>query len=673
MRNIHRRRVARVSELRIAWAGLLLVTGIAAVGAQASPAFDSMRRADDALARGQYFHAIESFQLALRENPNHLDAVVGLAESYYRLEEYDQAQRYVERALRLARAHPVVLNLAGRVSIGRGDLAGAEDAFRRVQEIEPNNVEASIGRAELALARGRSAEAVGALERALRLNPDQQKALLSLVLVYEHLDEHETARRYLDLARSLHRDRPEVHTLAAEYYLRSADLPQAARAARTARAIDPANRAALSILARVALGQGDFEEAVEHAEALIANDRGDVRAWYVRAVASHELGRRNDALTSIRTALRVAPDDEVVRLWAEWLAFHLELDHPVRVELARARASTAAGLERAFRYDRALKAYRRALQLAPFDSGIRLEYAELFRRIEHRASYLQELEILIENGHDDQRLERTLEVYRNRLGGSVSSRWGIDQFTLTRSKPSVAVYLDRTADDAYPRSSEAILAFLRRTVEGLDRIEIADAAVVESYAEAFGRARSHDVSFFVHARVAVAPRSVTVAGSIHVARTGTQVVELTTIRSGPNHAATAADAFAETLVRALPVGGEVVRRDGRRVVIDLGARDGVTTGSRYDIVPAEAVSLAPDELLYVYRPERVIGTLTITAADDLVSEGVFDVSGIVDMVRSGDMVIAIADPDAAEPAASPTTGTSDDLFPILYERVRRLR
>ncbi len=672
MRSNHRRRAAGLSA-RLICAGLLLAAGIAAVEGQAPAAFEHVRRADDALARGRYFDAIEAFQLALRENPNHLDAVAGLAESYYWLEEYDQAQRYVERALRLARAHPGVINLAGRVAIGRGDLAGAEEAFRRVQAIEPNNVEASIGRAELALARGRSAEAVSALEQALRLNPAQQKALLSLVLVYEHLGEHEIARRYLDLARSLHRDRPEVHILAAEYHLRSRDPAQAAVAARAARAIDPANRAALSILARVALAQGDYQEALGHAEALIMDDRRDVSAWYVRAVASHGLARRDDALASIRTALRISPDDEMVRVWAEWMAFHLDLEHPVRAELARARASTAAGLERAFRYDRALKAYRRALQLAPFDRDIRLEYAELYRRIEHRASYLRELEILIENGLADERIDRTLEVYRSRLGGSVAARWGIDQFTLTRSKPTIAMYLDRNADDAYPRSSEAILAFLRRTVEGLDRVEIVDAAVVDSYAEAFGRARSHNVSFFAHLRAAMEPRSLTVSGGVHVARTGTQALELTTIRSGPNHAAAAADAFAEAFVHALPVGGEIVRRDGRRVLIDLGSRDGVTVGTRYDIVPVSAVSLAPDELRSMYRPERVIGTLTITATDDLVSAGVFDVSGIVDMVRSGDMVIPAANPGSAVPVVPQAAGLSDDLFPVLYERVRRLR
>ncbi len=655
--------------------GVLLLLA-ATIGLEAqTTAPELVRRGEQALARQRYYEAVESFQLALRENPAYLDAAIGLAESYYWLEEYDRAQDLVDQAARLARFEPRVLNLAGRVAIGRGDLAAAQAAFRRVQELEPHNVDAAIGRAELALARGQGVEAVSSLERALRLNPDQRKALLSLVLVHEYLGREDIARHYLDLALTVHRDRPEVYVLAAQYHLRSGELERAAQAARTAQALDPLNRAAMSMRAQVALAEGSYLEAVTIAEELIAGDRSDVGAWYMRSVALLGLDELTDALSSARTGLRIAPEHEVLRMWTEWVAVErLALDHPVRIELARNRATTAAELERAFRHERALKAYRRALQLAPLDLSIRRAYAELFRMIDARATYVQELRLLLDEGLEDERVLRTVEVFTNALAQSVSSRWGIDQFTLTRTRPPLALYLRSVDGDDYPLIEHGMLSFLRRTIVSIDGVNLVDVGVVADYADAFSRARSQDVHFFAHADVAISEAGVEWRADVHVARTGVLATELMTIRTGPDRAAASADAFADSLVRAIPKRGVIVRRDGRSAVIDLGRRDAVEPGTRFEIIRPEAVRPASDALGYTYRADDVLGTFVVTAVDDLIAEGRLEVSGFVDMIRVGHMVLIPRDAQEAVPApAGDAREPSTDLFPVLYERVRRLR
>ncbi|MFW5814201.1 MAG: tetratricopeptide repeat protein [Spirochaetota bacterium] len=633
---------------------------------------DAPRLADEAaraLDRGRYFDAVESYREALDLNPNYLEAVVGLAESYYWLEEYDQAQTFIDRALELARTDPGVINLAGRIAIGRGDLAAAEDAFARVLGREPNNVEAIIGRAELALARGRSVEAAGRLERALRLNPDQRKALLSLVLVYEHMGEQDIAREYLELARTVHRDRPEVHVLAAEYFLRAGQVGEAGRAARTAQTIDPQNRAAAAIRAEVALADESFVEARTIAVELIGYDRNDVFAWYVRALSAYRLGDLETSLESIRTALRIRPDDEVLRIWAEWLATNeLELEHPVRAELAADRASDAATLARDFRFTRAMQAYRRGLLLTPLDLEMRRSYAELFRRQGYNASYLQELEVLRENGVDTTELARTIEVYRNALDSSVASRWSIDQFTLSRTRLRVGLYLTGPVSDRYPQSGEPILRFLQRSLAGRERIDIVDSARVDGYARAFGRARSASVDFYLSVRAALTDRMTMIATEISVARTGESASLRSSVRSGPDHAATAADAFADEIAAALPTVGRIVRREADRVVVDLGARDGVAAQTRFDVVRPDAATVAAAEARYEYPDEAVVGTVTITAVDDLVAEGTLETVGIVDMVTTGDLVLL--PPEESDEDGQPRR---NDLFPVLYQRVRRLR
>ncbi|MFW5683816.1 MAG: tetratricopeptide repeat protein [Spirochaetota bacterium] len=653
---------------------LLLLLAVLGIAAHAQSPPELVGRAQNALALGDYYAAIEDLRQALRDNPNYTDAILGLAEAYYWLGEYDQAHTFVERASRLARTSPRVLNLSARIAIGLGDLSGAEAAFERVREIEPNNVDAAIGRAELALARGQSAEAVASLERALRLNPEHRKALLSLVLIYEYMGEESVARRYLDLARSVHRDRPEVHVLAAHYFLRSGDYDDAARAARTAQAVDPLNRSAIAVRAEVALVQESYLEAVTVSEELIRADRNDVRAWYLRAVANHELGEIGEALTSIRTALRLEPENPMIRIWAEWLALtELEMDDEIRAELARARAEDARELERAFRYDRALKAYQRALQLAPFDIALRRDYAELYRTLGYNSSYLQELRLLLEEGAEDVSLTRTMEVFQSALEDSVARRWDVDQFTVARSRVPVALYLGSSAISGYPRIESALLSFLSRTMRGEERIRLEDSALVDGFAASFDRARSQDVLFFIQADAADTDRVFSVDAEILVARTGSLVGEASSVRSGPDNATAAADSLSLDLAAALPLRGSIIRRRGRAVVLDLGSRDGIETGATFQVVRSGAVAAAPNELGLVYSQDAVVGTATVTVTDDLVAEATLDRLGVVDRVTVGDTVILVPEENGEAADALGAGSARAGIFPILYEQVRRLR
>ena len=643
---------------------MLVVVGPGLAAQSSAPELVSTGNA--ALATERYFEAIQAYQEAIEVNPNYVEALIGLAESYYWLEEYDQANRYVSMASRLANSNPRVINLRARIAIGLGQLEDAESAFRRVQELEPNNVDATIGLAELALARGQSAEAVNRLERALRLNPDQRKALLSLILIYEYLDEDETAREYLDIARSVHRGRPEVHILAAEYFVRSGDFQEAARAARTAQAIAPMNRSATAIRAEIALLRASYLEAATIAEELIASNRQDLRAWYLRAVAKYRLGEIEDAITSIRTALRIAPDDEMLRIWAEWLAMEeLGLDNDTRAELAAARAADAAALERSFHYERAMKTYRRALQLAPLDTALRGRYAELFRKMGYNASYLQELRVLRDNGVANPEIERSIEVYENALSSSVSARWGIDQFTIDRDRTPISLSL--VFLDAYPRSDPAILDFVRRTLQGLESVEVVHAMAAGTYSEAFSAARSQEADYFVQLAIAATEEMFTIAADVYVGRTGVRAQRLSIVRTGPDHAAAATDAFAEGIVQLLPTRGEIITRRGRSVVIDLGSRHGIEVGAEFDVVASAGLTVAPDELRLLYTPDHVVATIAITAVDDLLAEGTLTLGGIVDSVRIGDTVVGAGQPDDQD------TTESRDLFPLLYDRVRRLR
>ena len=467
---------------------LLALLALLASGAAAADDIQDLQSTGAmALAAGDYYGAIESFASALRINAHDLDSYVGTAEAYYWLGEYDQAEVHAARARELSRLNAWVLTLSGRIAIGLGEVDVAREYFSSAKSVEPNNVDADIGLAELALAEGRSLDAAMSLERALSIHPDNRKALLSLVLIYEQARDYDTAEEYLNLALDTHGDEPETHILAAEFDLRRGLVASAAAHARTAQAIDVHSRAAARIRASAALIDGRFLEAVATSEEMLRTYRTDAAAWFLRGQALAGIGRIDEAMDSYRTALRYHPDNEMVRLVAESLAIReYPMDADVRAELAQHAAERAARFSAAFRYTKALTAYQQALRLTPFDAGLRLDYAELHLTLGHRATYLQELRVIASAGQASADINRRISVYANALSESVAERWNIDQFTLQKSTTTTALYLlSDSGPLTYPLADFAVLENIERALQGLERIDVRYSGPAALYSQAF--------------------------------------------------------------------------------------------------------------------------------------------------------------------------------------------
>ncbi|HYW84142.1 MAG TPA: tetratricopeptide repeat protein, partial [Spirochaetia bacterium] len=68
-----------------------------------------------------YELAIERYKDALSLNPAYLEPMVGLAQSFLLMEEYDEAYTFVSKARTYDRNNPDLAVLEGRIRIGQGD------------------------------------------------------------------------------------------------------------------------------------------------------------------------------------------------------------------------------------------------------------------------------------------------------------------------------------------------------------------------------------------------------------------------------------------------------------------------------------------------------------------------------------------------------------------------
>jgi tetratricopeptide (TPR) repeat protein len=623
----------------------------------------------EALEEARVYDAIEAFTDAVDRNPGYADAHMGLAQAYGRLGELDQAVRHAERARNLAPSSAEVINTLATLRVDLGELENARELYDQALEREPNNRTARLGLAELAVAQGNFTAAVQQYEAVRQGAPNDRRALLSLALLWEERGDGEVAERYIDLAVRYHSDDPQVHLQAARYYLRSGDAETARRHARVALQIRPTLSAARRLIAAVAYGQEDYEIARQAAEELLSEDERDETAWYLHALAQYRLGEIDAALRSYRTALRLVPDAEVIRLaYEDLLLEELPADDAARREAAVYHFDEGRYLESQNLFDRARAEYRRGLLLDPFSVDGRRAYAELFRFRGLNAKYVNELQVLTSLVEDVPRdVQDRIEVFSSVTENSVAAEWNVDQFTLTREPLTLALYVVSGEGVTERPEEQKILAdALRRELLSSELLDVPrQAATVENFSGAFNDARNSEADYFMDLGFETSDRSITMTGTLYAARTGTEILRLRVSRSGGDRVGRGMIAFVNDFVARLPVAGTLLERRGSRLLLNLGRLHGVEADMELSIVRPENVLLSSDEAVYMFADGEVLGTATVSRVDDLVAEASLADPGLFDVVREGDRVVLAEDRQAPPGQA--------ERFPVLYDRIRRTR
>ena len=209
---------------------LLLGRGAAPLAADARGAY-----LDGAAAEGRedFALAVEKYKEALSLNSAYLEPMVGLAESFFQMEEYDEALTYVAMARTYDRTNPDLAVLEGRIRIGQGDVPAARALFTGVLQSQPNNVEARLGIAEAEIAAGRPQTALGQYAQTLKLAPESSRAILSLAMLYDESGDFSRAGTYYELALKSHASDPQVQLAAAAWYASRGNFASAEKRAQS--------------------------------------------------------------------------------------------------------------------------------------------------------------------------------------------------------------------------------------------------------------------------------------------------------------------------------------------------------------------------------------------------------------------------------------------------------
>ena len=609
-----------------------------------------------------WYTAAEAFLECLRLNSAHAQATGALAQCYYTLGEFDQALNWIRKARVLSRNDISFANLEAFILIALGQLDTADTVLAEVLRREPYNKEALFAGAELDIARGKSSDAITRYREAVRRFPDDRRLLVSLALVLGKAGDTEAAQQYIKRAMEMHPTDYRIYYYASYLESGAGNLKDALEYVEEALFYRPQYTPAISLLASLHYRNGDYEEAGMIADSLIAKNRNDINAWYLKSMAFIRLGKTTEAMQVLITALDIGQDEFIRVCLEELLLNNTPLEDSRRASYASWHFDRAREFKKNTLIDQALFEYRRGLRLNPYAKD-RIEYADLLRIQGYPARYLEELRFLQDLGMGDRPINDAIENYNALLENAVHRRWNVNPVELAKRHWNLAVFSLVSQSSFYHADAGAtVSSYIKEILIHSRNVESANLELHQnSFSDSFRAAREAGCDYFIIVSVTESERDIALRADMFVARTGSSAGTFYAYRTGNDRLRNASRAIADSITAAIPLRIELIRYSQGQGLIDKGRVDGVKAGDVFDIVKKGKTLVNNEGIGLVYASTDIIGKFTVTEADEEVSAGTISRVGFFDLITSGDEVL----PQPAQPLPSPQIILDPELQTLL--------
>jgi tetratricopeptide (TPR) repeat protein len=306
-----------------------------------------VRLALEALEAGRLPEAIARFRAVHQKFPGYAEPLLTLGKMHLSRGELQDAVTAARKAARVAPESAIPLLLLGRALDARGDRDDAEKAYLRAEELAPTDPRPVFHLGRIAAARKQTEVAISRFRRSLEMDPAFAPATSSLVDQLRDSGSHDEAARII------------------------------------AEALDraPGDASLRLKLADIHLMQGNWEAAVREFRRSAETVVDDPMIHYFSSVALEQLGRNEEAIEALETALRQDP-----QLHHAWYSL--------------ARLLGKAG--KAAQADAALREFEKARALQ--DSILKLR-GHLDRHPRDLEALLALGEVLLDRGKPDEGLE----------------------------------------------------------------------------------------------------------------------------------------------------------------------------------------------------------------------------------------------------------------------------
>ena len=193
----------------------------------------------------------------------HYEVLQELGDCYTTVGDYEQAQRYYEKAASLGPDEPGPYVGLGVVALQKNQLEDAEIAFRVACRLAPDCAKAYAGLAMVFQQRQDYQQAFDLYMKSLELNTDNITALLGLFQTSCKMGSFAKVIHYLQVYLDMHPADTAVMFSLAALYVKDGRLEQSRRILLDVLALDPSNQDATNLLEEVEHSMAQASQAQE--------------------------------------------------------------------------------------------------------------------------------------------------------------------------------------------------------------------------------------------------------------------------------------------------------------------------------------------------------------------------------------------------------------------------
>ena len=260
------------------------------------------------LQRQQLDDALEAFRAAVKVEPENPQAHSNLGIALKELGRFDEALPECQRAIELDPDSAAAVRSLGNVQHAIGRLDDAIATFRKSLELDPKFADAYSDLGEALEDNGQLNEALGAYHKAIELNPKYVSAHNNLASALFTLDKTDEAVAALRTAIELDPNEPVTHLNLGSMLSSQGKFDEAITECRKAIELNPNDAESHANLAEALYGLEQRAEAIKELQKS-AELEPDVGRFHILASALSNEGRYDEAIAAYRKIIELKPDD----------------------------------------------------------------------------------------------------------------------------------------------------------------------------------------------------------------------------------------------------------------------------------------------------------------------------------------------------------------------------
>ena len=400
----------RSNKQRITWfslqflvtSSLLLLTSFRLVSASSDSYYNYLQGMQEERA-GHPAKALEAYEKVVQEDPQALQAYRDIAELRLRMGQADAALVAAERVKDLAPADPMSFIFLGNVLVAQGSLAKAAEAYEQALKLDPENLRAleNLGNYYALL---EPDKALSYYQRYLDLDSRDADIYFQMALVYQKRGNTAKAQELYKQSLELDPDQLATHMAVADLYEESKSTAAAIEEYKNGAELQPNNPIIFMKLGNLYYRDGQWDNALETFKTveLLSPQEPSVHYWLARI--AEEKKDWKEAAAQAEKAYTLSQDPQFLPLAAYYMTLDRQLDKCGEVfrkgqgNRSRQRECSAFlgnGLSGLRQTGKSAEALVKGVTLYPKDEQLRFQLALAEDRLGHFDAAVKEFQLIL--------------------------------------------------------------------------------------------------------------------------------------------------------------------------------------------------------------------------------------------------------------------------------------